>query len=217
MTVYEHAMLGGTLALAVGLHRRHGWRGVGMACVAAALPDADGLSLLAGPTAYARAHRVLGHNLIAATALGLLAGSAGYFAARSARAQRAAAALLARLASDVKVSADARPFAWRDLLLWTVFGLVAALSHLPADIVYSGHPDLPPWPVPLLWPFSNQGWQLPIVPWGDVVTTVLFAVEMFALYRWPARAQPIAVATLAAVAGYVAVRYLIQSGLLSGG
>ena len=48
MTFYEHAMLGATLALVAGLQRRHGWRIVAMAAVAAVLPDWDGLTIVLG-------------------------------------------------------------------------------------------------------------------------------------------------------------------------
>jgi len=58
VTVYEHMMVGASLALGAGLHYKHGWRIVGLAAVAAALPDWDGLSFLFGSQAYAKAHRV---------------------------------------------------------------------------------------------------------------------------------------------------------------
>jgi len=51
-------MVGASLALGAGLHYKHGWRIVGLAAVAAALPDWDGLSFLFGSQAYAKAHRV---------------------------------------------------------------------------------------------------------------------------------------------------------------
>jgi hypothetical protein len=41
------------------------------------------------------------------------------------------------------------------------------------------------------------------VPWGDLGATLLFLVEMFALYRWPTRAGAIAWLTLAAALTYV--------------
>ena len=48
MTVYEHAMAGVSLALAAGLHRRHGWGIAAPVGVAAALPDWDRLPSLFG-------------------------------------------------------------------------------------------------------------------------------------------------------------------------
>jgi membrane-bound metal-dependent hydrolase YbcI (DUF457 family) len=209
MTVYEHAMLGWTLALATGAQRRHGWRIAGMAGIAAALPDIDGLSLLWGPVAFAEIHRVWGHNLLASIVLGITAGAGGYLVNLSARAQRAGAAVLARLASDVKISTAVRPFSGHDLAVWTALGVTAALSHLLADIVYTGNAELVPWPVRLLWPWSERGWELPIVPWGDLVTTGLLVGEMFVLYRWPGRAQLIACLTLLAIGGYVGLRWLL--------
>ena len=66
MTVYEHAMLAVDGALALGLHRRHGWRIVALAGLAAVLPDFDGLTILLGPRLYAEGHRLWGHNLLVA-------------------------------------------------------------------------------------------------------------------------------------------------------
>ena len=79
MTFFEHAMLGGTLALAAGLHRRHGWRIAVMADVAAMLPDWDGLTLIFGPAAYDLSHRIWGHNLLVAAVLGGIVGVAECF------------------------------------------------------------------------------------------------------------------------------------------
>ena len=67
-------MLGGTLALAAGAHRRHGWPVVLTAAAAAALPDWDGLSLAFGPTAYTAAHRIWGHNVLWACELAVRTG-----------------------------------------------------------------------------------------------------------------------------------------------
>ena len=53
MTVYEHAMIGIDGALAVGLHRRHGWPIVALAGLTAVLPDVDGLSIVLGRNLYA--------------------------------------------------------------------------------------------------------------------------------------------------------------------
>lgn len=209
MTFYEHGMVGWTLALALGGQREHGWRVAGMAAVAAILPDLDGLSLLAGPSAYAEMHRVWGHNLVAATTGGLLTGMAGYLANLSPRVQYSAAAVLSRLASDVSMSTKISPFAWHDFAVWVLVGVAAGLSHLPADLVFSGAADLPPWPIPLLWPFSEQRWQMDIVPWGDPGPTVILVAEMFALYRWPGRSQAIAGLTLLLLVGYIGLRWLV--------
>ena len=63
MTVFEHAMLGVTGTLAVGLHRRYGWKIVAAAGAVAVLPDWDGLSILFGAAAYGKVHRAWGRLL----------------------------------------------------------------------------------------------------------------------------------------------------------
>jgi membrane-bound metal-dependent hydrolase YbcI (DUF457 family) len=210
MTVYEHAMLGWTLAITVGCHRRQGWAIAAMAGLAAALSDIDGVSLLFGPVAFANIHRIWAHNILVAAVLGLLTGLAGYLSSRSLRVQRGASAVMKHLASDVKMDAPvAKPFVGRDCAVWMAMGTLAALSHLPTDIIFNGSAELPPWPVPLGWPFSERGWELPIVPWGDQVTTVILIAEMFCLYFWSNRSQAIAGLTLLAIAVYVGIRWLV--------
>lgn len=60
--------------------------------------------------------------------------------------------------------------------------------------------------MPLLWPFSEQRWVWPLVPWGDLGTTLIFVSEMFALYRWPTRSRAIAAVTLLTLIGYIGLR-----------
>jgi hypothetical protein len=198
MTFYEHAMLGGSLALALGAHRRQGWGLAATAAGAGALPDWDGLSLLFGPMAYSEVHRTWGHNLLAAGVGGLVCGAAGY---------------LCRLTSRVRTPLTAAPtplVSGRALAVWVVVSILAAESHLPADLVYGGAAGMPDWPLKMLWPFSQRGWAYPVVPWGDLGATAIFIVEMFALYRWPTRARLIAALSLLAVAAYVAFRWALR-------
>jgi hypothetical protein len=209
MTIFEHAMVGWSLALAVGAQRRHGWQIAGMAAVAGALPDSDGVSILWGLGAFAEVHRVWGHNISAATVIGVVTGAGGYLASLSARTRRLTAAVFARLAADVKIATVPQRFAWPHVAVWVLVGLLAAFSHLAADLVYNGSSTLAPWPVPLCWPFSSVGWQYPLVPWGDMVTTVLLLLEMFALCIWSNRGQLVACVTLAATLAYVGLRWLI--------
>jgi hypothetical protein len=208
MTVYEHAMLGATLALAAGAHRRHGWGLVAAAAAAGALPDWDGLTLALGPAAYAEGHRVWGHNVLAAGAGGALAGAVGYLCHRSVRARQAVRRLLPP--SGAAPGPEAPPaFAAVALAVWAAAGAVAGLSHLPADLVVSGGSGLADWRVLLLWPFSRRDWVYPILPWGDLGFTVIFLAEMFALYCWPGRARALAALTLAAGAAYLLVRAFV--------
>ncbi len=205
MTPYEHVMFGVSLALGANLHRRQGWRIVAVAGIAAASPDWDGLTIAFGATAYAEGHRTWGHNLLVAPVLGgTLAGVECVFNLLG-RLQRAAVARFPQLLpKEAAASVIASPSvtAWV-LGLWVLTGMVAALSHLPIDMVYAGHANLQTWYVKALWPFSDQGWAAPVVPWGDLGTTLIFVLEMFALYRWPKRAALVAWLTLACLLAYV--------------
>jgi LexA-binding, inner membrane-associated putative hydrolase len=202
MTTYEHAMFGANLALVAGVRRRHGWGLVATAAVAAALPDWDGLSFVFGPGAFASVHRVWGHNLLAAGLGGALVGVVGLLAARSVRVRSPLTHPPAALPAPPPAGSGTPA-------IWAAVGMLAGLSHLPADIVFNGGAGLSAWPVPLLWPFSRQGWAVPIVPWGDIAVTVLFVGEMFALYRWPRHDRAIAALTLAAGSAYLLIRWLL--------
>jgi membrane-bound metal-dependent hydrolase YbcI (DUF457 family) len=236
MTTYEHAMFGVSLALAAGVRRHHGWGIVAAAGLAAALPDWDGLSILFGPTAYANGHRVWGHNVLAAAVGGVAVGIVSLLATRSPRLQAALArrAFTAGRTKD-EGTGESPPALERDgapipsvqpvagssalpsterlslpvLAVWALTGLLAGLTHLPADVVFNGGAGLSAWPVPVLWPFERRGWALPIVPWGDVTVTVIFVAEMFLLYRWPGRDRAIAALTLAAVSAYLVGRWFL--------
>jgi hypothetical protein len=209
MTVYEHAMLGATVALATGCQRRHGWAIVMMAAAAGALPDWDGLSLLLGGAAYSRVHRVWGHNLLAAALGGLLAGVLGLLCHHSARVRQRTLLLLARLGQPMSPAMAVPPLSAQTFCVWVVVGILAGLSHLPADVIYGGGESGLSWPVPLLWPFAERGWVVPLLSWGDFGPTVVFLMEMFALYRWPRRGQLLAWLTLLLLAGYLVVRWLM--------
>src|SRR6516164_4796755 len=78
MTAYDHAMVGANLAWMAGLQRKYGWPIVAISALTSALPDWDGLSILFGAEAYARAHRVWGHNLLVASALAAAVAALGY-------------------------------------------------------------------------------------------------------------------------------------------
>ena len=62
-----------------------------------------------------------------------------------------------------------------ELALWLAVGVLAAYSHLLVDVFFSAGKGQPVWGVPLCWPFSNAAWAYPLVPWGDVGATVIFA------------------------------------------
>jgi membrane-bound metal-dependent hydrolase YbcI (DUF457 family) len=204
MTFYEHAMLGANGALALGLHRRHGWRIVALSGLAAVLPDWDGLSLLFGAHAYDRVHRTVGHCLLVSTLLGAALAAAEYRLDLAGRARAWASRWLRELRSEEPYEAAGKR--GTSLPVWLAVGVLATWSHLAADLVFSGHATYGDWGLRLLWPFSDRAWAYPMVPWGDVGVAVIFVAGTFALVHWPARAPQIAGLTLAAVAAYVVVR-----------
>ncbi|MCU0982651.1 MAG: metal-dependent hydrolase [Pirellulaceae bacterium] len=135
MTTYEHAMLGITGVLAAGLNRRYGWPIAAIAAVAAVSPDWDGVTIVAGAAAFAASHRVWGHNVWACILTGILIGCLDYRFDAITRCGR----LLARL---LHLSVPGGPPLIRDawslggLAVWISVAVLAALSHLAADIIF---------------------------------------------------------------------------------
>ncbi len=207
MTFYEHALVGIDGALAVGLHRRHGWQIVALSACAAVLPDWDGLTILFGPWLYAEGHRVWGHNLLVATLLATVLAAVAYRFDVLTRIQRRLARSWAVLGVRQDPASPVRSMA--NLAVWISVGVAATYSHLLADLAFSHGAGLSEWGLPLLWPFAQTTWAWSLAPWGDVGTTILLAAGMFAMLRWPARVQPLAAGTLATVVGYIALRGLL--------
>ncbi len=239
MTIYEHAMVGINGALALGLHRRHGWQIVAWAGLAAVLPDFDGLTILLGLQCYAEGHRLWAHNLLVAGLAAAVVSAAVYCTDVPARIHRwlgkrgwgsaarrwdgsrtspetavgsgpavqlPAQHLAAQLPAQHLAAQPPSPRSAAKLMLWIVVGIAAAYSHLLMDVAFSAGRGLPIWGVPLFWPFSNVAYAYPLVRWGDIGATAIFAVSMFAMLRWPARIRMIAAASLFALAAYMAVR-----------
>jgi len=226
MTTYEHAMLGINGALATGLHRRHGWKIVALASAAAIAPDWDGLPMLIDMAAYESGHRVWGHNLLACLILAVLLGTLDYRFDISGRLARRLVRFgpfrelepfvdVRRVgvrsvelpdapsdskSSTSKTSNSTTEWAW---IVWIVVPFVAAISQIPADAVVSGGKGLSDWPLQPLWPFSDVQFVYPMVPWGNVGVTIIFAIGMLAMVRWKNRVQSISVATLCLVATYI--------------
>jgi membrane-bound metal-dependent hydrolase YbcI (DUF457 family) len=201
LTVFEHFFMGGSLALAAGLHRRYGWQIVGLSAVAATLPDWDGLTILFGEQPYAEHHRVWGHSLLTAGAAGGVAGILAYRPNLFGRLQAWAAV---RFPKEVSPPPIQSPRSFGVMAVWTIVGVLAAYSHLLADYFYPGYAYLQKWPIQLLWPFSDRGWSLAVVPGGRVGTILIFLAGALVTWRWPRRAQLIACGTLLCLVGYVA-------------
>jgi membrane-bound metal-dependent hydrolase YbcI (DUF457 family) len=202
MTIYEHAMIGINGTLALGLNRRHGWQIVAFAGIAAVLPDLDGLTILLGPSLYADGHRLWGHNLLVAGLVAALFSVIAYQTDALTKSQKWLANRWKALSiGDSQTTTP--PHRYAKLLLWMLVGVLATYSHLVMDIFYSGGKNLQTWGVPLFWPFSRTEWAYPLVPWGSIGATVILAVSMFAMLRWPTWIRTIATSSLAVVAGYM--------------
>lgn len=202
MTTYEHAMLGLNGALAVGLHHRYGWKIIALAAVAAVLPDWDGLPMLVDMASYEQGHRVWGHNLLACGIGGFVAGTLDYRFDCSGR--------VARRLTRYGPFRELRNYAtlrevWHanEWGIWVLVASCAALTQIPADAVVSGGAGLSDWALKPLWPFSHWEWVYPLVPWGNVGVTVLFAIGMLTMVKWKEHFQPIAAMALMAVAGFI--------------
>jgi len=198
-------MLGITGVLASGLNRRYGWPLVALAAVAAVSPDWDGLTIIAGSAAFAASHRVWGHNVLSCILTGVLVGAVDYrFDVVTRFGRLLTQKLHLTLAGSLPRVRDA--FSLGGLAVWISVAVLATVSHLAADLVFSGTEALPDWELQLFWPFSATGYVYPLIAWGDAGVSILFVTGMFAMWKWPARLQAISLATLAAVALYVAVR-----------
>jgi membrane-bound metal-dependent hydrolase YbcI (DUF457 family) len=211
-------MIGIDGALALALQRRHGWQIVALAGIAAVLPDLDGLTILFGFQCYADGHRVWGHNLLVTGLAAVIVSVAAYYSDAPTRVQQWLAKRCEAFSthgdcgagvSPAPAAGTAAPQSGAELALWLTVGVVAAYSHLLMDVIFSAGKDLPIWGVPLFWPFSSTEWAYPLLPWGDIGATVVLAVGMFTMLRWPSRIQAIAVGSLTTVAAYIAVRGLV--------
>lgn len=205
MTTYEHAMLGITGVLAAGLNRRFGWPIVALAAVAATSPDWDGLTILAGSAAFAASHRLWGHNVLACVLTGLLLGILDYQFDVTTRCGRFLAQKL-RLVLPGGPPQGRETHCLSGFAVWVGVAILAALSHLAGDLVFSGTATLPDWELRPWWPFSSTGYVYPLVAWGDAGASIVFAAGMFAMWKWPSRLQPISAATLACVVLYTVLR-----------
>jgi membrane-bound metal-dependent hydrolase YbcI (DUF457 family) len=201
MTVFEHTMVGISGTVAFGLERRGGWRLVALAGLCAALPDWDGLTLLLGGSCYAEGHRVWGHNLLVGALAAALVAALLYRVDLLGGARR----WLCRRwpALPPEDPAGPSPRSAGGWATWTAVAILASYSHLALDVAYSTGRNLSDWGVPLGWPFSARQWTFPSVKWGDATATLVLAAGMFAMLRWPPRAQSIAAASLVLVLGYI--------------
>jgi len=208
MTSIEHALLGAYLVLASGANRRCGWQLVAAAGAAAVVPDWDALPLLFSVALFDAAHRCWGHALVVCLPVAVLLAMLDYRFDCVTRLTRSCVHLL-RVAVDESRLAVRSTWTVKDCFAWSLAAVVATLSHVFTDMLFSGNAQLTEWPIKILWPISETGFDFPMIPWGDVGLSVLFFLGLFAMLRWPKIVQRIAVSTLA-----IAVLYAVTRALL---
>ena len=179
MTTIEHALLGGYLVLASGANRRFGWPLVAMAGVAAVVPDWDGLTLIYSVALCDVAHRCWGHALVTCLPIVVLIAMIDYRFDIVTRLARLGVSWL-RIAVDEEKLVPRSKFSTKGHLAWSLAAIVASISHVCTDMLFSGNAQFTDWPIKILWPFSEAGFVYPMVPWGDVGITVIF-------FLWPVR------------------------------
>lgn len=208
MTTFEHAMLGTTGALAVGLHHRS-WQLVAMAGIASVLPDWDGLSILFGTAAFDHLHRAVGHSLFVATGVAILLALAEYRLQLLTRCGVLMAGRIEGIPFATTSQNDANMGVQQGIALGILVSVLATWSHLAADLLFSGHAQLSDWGLKLFWPFSSATYVFPTVRWGDPLPTLILVAGMFAMLRWHSRVQGVAALTLVALVGYIAARAFV--------
>jgi hypothetical protein len=192
MVYYDHAMVGATLALALGAQRRHGWPVVVLAALAGMFPDWDATPKHLSPSTYQAGHRVWGHNLFAVTLAGLALGGLGYLTHRSTRARAGSAPL-----PDTSGPGP-----------WLVLGVLILWSHPLFDLLYCGLDRDADWPVALLWPVVPGRFGVPWVPWRDWGATAILLGGLFVCLIQPYR-RLAACLCLVVLGVYVGIRGMV--------
>jgi membrane-bound metal-dependent hydrolase YbcI (DUF457 family) len=173
-----------------------------------ALPDWDGLPLLLGQSYYAEIHRVWGHNLLVGAAAAVLVATALYRFDLFGWSRRWLSRRWSAMPAESQTGPPAR--SWGGWAVWMAVAVVASYSHLVIDVAYCTGRNLSDWGVPLYWPFSARMWTFPSVQWGDVTATLILSAAMFAMLRWPSRAQRIAAGSLGLIVGYILLRAALR-------
>ncbi len=202
MTTFEHALVGVNGLLATGLQKHYGWKLVAIAAVAAVAPDWDGIPMLIDMGRFESGHRVWGHNVLSCFLLAVVLGVTDYYcdlvggiASRLTR-----WGPLKELADHVVMRKEIKR---REGIIWVGVCFVAALSQIPADAVVSGAEGLSDWALKPFWPFSNYLFIYPMVPWGNVGVTLIFAIALIVQVKRPSSARLSAIAALTSVVIYI--------------
>lgn len=192
MEYHDHAMVGGTLAVAVGAQRRHGWPVIALAALAGMVPDWDALAKHFSPETYQAGHRVWGHNLFAVTLAGLLMGGLGFLMHQS----------LSRSRPPSLPPERCGP--------WLALGVAILWTHPFLDILYCGLGREAEWPVGLFWPITSEGVGWPLVSWEDRGATVILALGLIIIVVSRNYRQAAAAFSLGILFIYITVRGMIR-------
>lgn len=190
MVYYDHAMVGATVAMAVGAQRRQGWLMVVMAALAAMFPDWDAVFKHISPDTYKIAHRVWGHNLFAVTLVGAALGALGYLIHQSLNTRRP-------VGPDAS-SSGVGP--------WILLCILVMWTHPLFDLLYCGEELNLDWPVRLFWPIVPGGLGLPWMPWSDEGATCILLGGLVVCVLARRHSQLCACVVLVLLASYIGVR-----------
>ncbi len=137
MTTYEHAMVGITGFMATGLQRKYGWQMVLIAGIAAMSPDWDALPYVIDHDMFERGHRVWGHNVLISLLVGIAIALSEYYFNWTTKLGRTFQRLFPQMMPPEHLIPKSDQ-ATRSLFVLMAVCVVAACSHLFADLVVSG-------------------------------------------------------------------------------
>ena len=204
MVYYDHAMMGATVAVAVGAQRRHGWPAVILAALAGMFPDWDAMSSHISPQTYRIGHRVWGHNLFAATLGGIMLGLFGYWISKS------RPMILDQEAPAAEPNCERQT---SEAGYWIILCVLIMWSHPFLDFLYCGWDRSVNWPVRLLWPIVPEGFGRPWMPWNDWGASAILVAGISTIILFRRHRQLVGVVSLSLFASYVVIRgALVQWG-----
>lgn len=204
MTTPEHTLVGIHVAIALGFHRRWGWKTVALAGLASNIPDWDGVPMLFDMQRFEDGHRVWGHNALAIVLTSLVV---GWVQSRYSWIEKIEHWIRFKV-SAFEVRERGLDVTERQVGITTVFGIaiLAQMLHLPCDMVVSGADGLSDWPVRPFWPISNIGFVYPMIPWGDVGPTLILMAGVIMAAKCPFRLSTISSITLLVLWTYLIAR-----------
>ena len=199
MTTPEHALVGIHFAIAVGAYERFGWTLITIAGIASILPDWDGIPMLIDMQRFESGHRVWGHNFISIFVISL---AIAWTQAKFHWVELIGKKLARFLPSDAQPTESKTNSA----LVLFLFSFAVQTLHLPCDMIVSGGKGLSDWHTKPFWPWSDQGFVWPLIPWGDIGPTIILMLGAIVLAKSSKQGSRISTATLVCLMGYLLIR-----------